>query len=379
MSKTMIDLNMSVFCAKNPFNALPELPPSSDVESKAVLKKCILARTALAELKQASEMLPNQFVLINTLPLLEAQASSEIENIVTTTDRLFQFANFGEHSADPATKEALRYRTALKDGVDSLSERPLSTSTAIKICSMIKHVNMEVRKVPGTSLTNQTTGETVYTPPSGEDVLCKKLKNWENFLHSQDDGLDPLVKMAIAHYQFEAIHPFTDGNGRTGRILNILYLIDQGLLNIPALYLSRYIIKNKNAYYSLLLNVTKEQDWESWVLYMLTAVEQTSRWTCNKISMILTLMSETQGHVRDHAEHIYSKELIDVIFTQPYCRISNVVDAGIAKRQTASQYLKKLSEIGVLEESQHGRDKVFINPRFMQLLSSEEDAYKPFR
>ncbi|WP_372612864.1 Fic family protein, partial [Halomonas sp.] len=259
-----------------PYTGLPPLPPAEELETPAVLKACIPARVALAELKQAGELLPNQGLLINLLPLLEARDSSDIENIVTTTDRLFQFAQDDTH-ADPATKEALRYRTALNSGYRELARRPLCTNTAVEICSTIKGVDMEIRRVPGINLANQDTGEVIYTPPMGEAALRDLLANWERYLH-EEDGVDPLIKMAVAHYQFEAIHPFTDGNGRTGRVLNILYLIEQRLLSLPILYLSRYIVLHKPDYYRLLLAVTREGQWQEWLLYMLKAVEYTARW-----------------------------------------------------------------------------------------------------
>src|SRR5690554_7001763 len=223
--------------AEQPYNQLFTLPPNlSSIETKAVLKACISARAAVAELKKAGELIPNQSMLINLLPLLEAKDSSEIENIVTTTDKLFQFSQ-EDQGADPATKEALRYRTALYEGFVHLQRKPLCASTAIEVCSTLKGVDMDVRKVPGTIIGNQATGETIYTPPVGEAVIRNLLTNWENYLHADDDT-DPLIKMAISHYQFEAIHPFHDGNGRTGRIVNVLYLIEQRLLTLPILYLS---------------------------------------------------------------------------------------------------------------------------------------------
>lgn len=361
---------MKINIAK-PYNSLPNLPPENDIESKTILKKCIEARASLAELKKAAEMLPNQSVLINTLPLLEAQASSEIENIVTTTDKLFQYANsFSEAHIDPATKEALRYRTALREGFEAIQSRPMNTVLAEKLCTTLHGFKMSVRKVPGTTLSNQATGEIIYTPPEGEALLREKLHNWEMFLHDQND-IDPLIKMAVGHYQFEAIHPFTDGNGRTGRILNILYLIEQGLLNIPVLYLSRYIIKNKKEYYSNLLNVTIMEDWEPWVIYMLDAVENTAQWTCSKIKLIMELMDKTIEHVKSKLPKIYSRELVELLFVQPYCRISNIVDEGIVKRQTASEYLKKLVDENILKEIEFGREKIYINTGFMNALFRE--------
>jgi Fic family protein len=357
---------------EKPYNDLPLLPPSIDLETKAVLKRCISARAALAELKQAAELIPNQAMLINTLPLLEAKDSSEIENIVTTTDKLFQFVGSDDARADPATKEALQYRSALYEGWQTLAQRPINTNMAESICSQIKGVDMSVRKVLGTALGNDRTGEIISTPPAGEKVLRDLLSNWEEFLHEQPE-LDPLIRMAVMHYQFEAIHPFTDGNGRTGRILNILYLVQEKLLTLPILYLSRYIIANKSQYYSGLLAVTREQAWESWLLYMLEAVESTAQWTTQKIISIRDLADHTTDYVRDQLPKIYSRELIDVIFEQPYCRISNLVEANIAKRQTASEYLKKLVNIGVLVEQQVGRERLFINTKLLTLISSDSN------
>jgi Fic family protein len=227
---------------------------------------------------------------------------------------------------------------------------------------------MDVRKVPGTIIGNQTTGEVVYTPPLGEDVIRNLFSNWERYLHEEDD-VDPLIKMAVSHYQFEAIHPFHDGNGRTGRIMNVLYLIEQGLLTLPTLYLSRYIVQHKADYYRLLNQVTSDQAWEPWLVFMLKGVEQTSRWTTDKIVAITQLMESTTTHVKTELPKIYSHELIQLIFEQPYCRISNLVERGIAKRQTASVYLKQLVEVGVLEEVSSGKEKVFVHPKLMMLMS----------
>lgn len=357
-----------------PYNTLPVLPPAVDLETKAVLKQCIAARTALAELKQAAELIPNQSMLINTLPLLEARASSEIENIVTTTDKLFQHLHHGEARADPATKEALRYSHALLKGYVALRDRPLNTTTAEAVCSQIKGVEMTVRKVPGTTLTNERSGDVIYTPPVGEQLLRNLLANWELFLHEHIE-LDPLVRMAVAHYQFEAIHPFTDGNGRTGRVLNSLFLIQENLLTLPILYLSRYIIAHKADYYHLLSKVTQEQAWEEWLMYMLKGIEETAIWTIAKIGAIRALSDHTREHIRLKAPKIYSHELVNLIFALPYCRIQNLSEAGIAKRQAASNYLKELVSIDVLVEKQIGREKLFIHPKLIQLLTHEHNRF----
>lgn len=363
---------------ESPHNELPPLPPAFELETRAVLKACIPARAALAELKQAAGLIPNQAMLINTIPLLEAKGSSEIENIVTTTDKLFQHAHpGGDSAADPATKEALRYRSALYRGYQTLKDRPICTATAVEICRTLKAADMDIRKTPGTKLENDRTGTIIYTPPEGEALLRDMLANWERFIHNEVD-IDPLVRMAVAHYQFEAIHPFTDGNGRTGRVINLLFLIQEGLLQLPILYLSRYIIQNKSDYYRLLLSVTKDNDWEPWVLYMLRAVEETARWTTEKISAIRFLADHTTAHVRSVLPKIYSRELIDVIFEQPYCRISDLVQKGIAQRQSASRYLKELADKGILREMTAGKEKLFIHPKLMLLLSQDGNEFEPY-
>ena len=375
MSKKIEKINMSAkgWNPGRPYNELPLLPPAAEVETRAVLKQCITARAALAELKQAGELIPNQAVLVNTLPLLEARASSEIENIVTTSDALFRHAG-NEAQADPATKEALRHSRALFEGYAALKKTPLNTRTAEQVCTTIKGVQMSVRRTPGTTLKNDATGEVIYTPPEGEALLRDKLANWERFLHNETD-IDPLIRMAVGHYQFEAIHPFTDGNGRTGRVLNSLFLIQEGLLTLPILYLSRYIIQNKADYYRLLLQVTREGDWESWLLYVIKGVEETASWTTAKIAAIRALSEHTAEHVRDSLPKVYSHELVNLIFALPYCRIGSLTDAGIAKRQTASQYLKQLAEIGVLTEMEAGKEKLFIHPKLMQLLTRDDNKF----
>lgn len=368
--------NQAPWLPEQPYNHMPMLPPQRELETVPVLKACITARAALAELKQAGELLPNQALLINLLPLLEAKDSSEIENIVTTRDNLFQFSE-DDGAADMATKEALRYRTALYQSFLNINDRPLCTNTAVSICSQIKDVQMDIRKVPGTVIANQTTKEIIYTPPVGEQVLRGLLANWEDFLHAEND-LDPLIKMAVAHYQFEAIHPFSDGNGRTGRVLNMLYLIHQGLLTLPTLYLSRFILKHKADYYRLLNSVTRDQNWQEWLLYMLKAVAETSTWTTEKIAAVRLLIENTRDHIKQKLPKIYSYELLQLIFEQPYCRIHNLVDRGICKRQTASSYLKSLCEIGVLEEQAVGKEKLFMHPKLVNLFTQSSYQLEPY-
>ncbi len=366
---------MSQFDPSKPYNALPALPPAADaIESKEILKQCISARVALAELKQAAELIPNAAVLVNTLPLLEAQASSEIENIVTTTDKLFEFADIAEDKADAATKEALRYRSALFEGTRLVQEGQLSIEMAIQICSKIKGSELDLRAGSGTTLTNRKSGEVIYTPPVGKKIIRQMLENWLQFMHEQA-GIDPLIRMAVQHYQFEAIHPFSDGNGRTGRIINILFLVSEGLLDSPILYLSRYVIQNKSDYYRLLLEVTRAQAWAEWIRFVLEGVEQTCIWTTEKIKAIRELMQHTAEFIQDELPKIYSWELSEALFKQPYCRINNLVTAGIAKRQTASVYLKQLCDLGVLREVKSGRDTLFVHPKYVELLTGEANVW----
>jgi Fic family protein len=366
------------FSATTAFNELPLLPPAVELETRAVLKACVSARAALAELNVATDLIPNPSILVNTIPILEARASSEIENIVTTSDELFRYSTDEAAATDPATKEALRYRTALWRGYEQLKARPVATNLAVAVCSVLRGIETDVRAIPGTALRNAATGEAVYTPPSGQDRLRSLMANWEAFLHA-DTGLDPLVTMAVGHYQFEAIHPFEDGNGRTGRILNLLFLGEAGLLRQPVLYLSRTITRTKNEYYRLLLEVSTKAQWEAWILYMLKAVEDTSRWTTAKIRAMQQLLEAASEYVRANEPKMYSRELVDVIFEQPYCRIANLVDAGIAKRQTASEYLSRLAAIGMLTPIQSGRERLFIHRALLDLLAAEANEVPTYR
>lgn len=357
--------NINIWFPEEPYNNLPVLPPFRDLETTPVLKACIDARVALAELNQLIESIPDSTMLINLLSVLEAKGSSEIENIFTTEDKLYEFAS-KPNLKDFKTKEAHNYTRALKLGYESLRERPLSTKTIIDVCSILKDMQMDVRKTTGTVLSNSK-GKVVYTPPVGEGRIRDLLSNWEKFIHESKD-IDPLVTMAVAHYQLEAIHPFIDGNGRTGRIVNLLFLVEKNLLKPPVLYLSRYILNHKSDYYDLLLSVTKEQNWEAWVLYMLEAVKETSNWTKNKIILIQELMDSTRKDIQTLLPKIYSYELVEVLFSQPYCRIQDLVDKKIAKRQTASEYLQKLSDKNILGFEQRGKEKLFINKKLLKLM-----------
>lgn len=353
---------------ERPYQQLPALPPAVEVETPPVLKKVIAASRTLASLDAACRRLPDPTMLINSVPLLEAQASSEIENIVTTNDELFRAAHgaLGEPLTAPI-KEALRYRGALLAGYEALKSRPMTTQTAIDICSHIQGRPVVVRNQPGTFIGNPSTGRRIYTPPEGQDVLLDHMSAWERFLHS-DHGLDPLVAMALQHYQFEAIHPFFDGNGRTGRIINLLYLSQTDLLRWPVLYLSGHILRHKDDYYAALRGVTERDDWETWILFMLESVLVTSRWTLELIETVAYLRSRTEERIRAELPRLPVADITRLLFTQPYIRIDDVVTAGLAQRQTASRWLGDLADRGLLLRQKVGRNVVFVNVDLLKLL-----------
>lgn len=359
-----------VFDPGQPYNDLPPLPPDKELETIAVLKKCISANKALAELKGLGESIPNQSMLVNSLILQEAKSSSEVENIVTTNDALFRAFTAATGQIDPTTKEVLRYREAIWDGYSALQERPLlSTNLYIQIVQTIRKNQASIRTTPGTTISNPATGEVIYTPPEGEGLIRDKLKNLEKYIHAEDE-VDPLVKMAVIHYQFEAIHPFPDGNGRTGRILNILFMVLKDLLRLPVLYLSKHIIENKSDYYRLLRGIAEQGAWEQWILFMLDAVEQTADHTREKILAIRDLLEETLVYAREQLPNrVYSKELIELLFRQPYIKGKFLVDAGIAKRQAGADYLKNLERIGVLKMYKVGKENLYLNVKLYDLLS----------
>jgi Fic family protein len=351
---------------EHPYNDLPALPPGRDIETKDILKKAIKANKALAELKGVGDVIPNQSLLIDSIALQEAKDSSEIENVITTNDELYQAANDNLDKYSPNTKEVFHYKEALWHGLQAIKERPMSVPVIEQVCNRIKQNNAGIRKTPGAKLTDDQ-DNIVYTPPEGEQLIREKLDNMLHFLYGDND-VDPLIKMAITHYQFEAIHPFSDGNGRTGRIINILYLLETGLLDIPVLYLSRYIIKNKNQYYSALRNVTEANEWEAWILYMLDAVEITALETRKSILSIRQLLESTMLKVQKELPKVYSKELIELIFEQPYCKIKFLEQAGIAQRQTASTYLQQLEKLDIVTGIKIGREKLYLNTGLLDLL-----------
>lgn len=353
-----------------PFNALPSLPPSVQVETVRTLKRAIPANTALAELRTAGDLIPNQAILIRAIVLQEAKLSSEVENIVTTNDELYRAFQDDPERTGASTKEVLRYEEALWHGYRCLRDgRPLSARLFVEVARIVKRQELDVRRLPGTRVVNRQTGEPIYAPPEGETLIRSLLDNLSAYLCAED-GVDALIKMAVAHYQFEAIHPFSDGNGRTGRILNILYLVEQGLLGIPVLYLSRFIIQNKGAYYEGLRRVTEEGAWEEWIVYLLDAVEQTARDTKARILAIRDALRVAVEVARAQMKKGYSKELIELVFLQPYTRIANLEAAGIAKRDAASEYLRELARIGILRGVKHGRERLYLNPRLLEILAA---------
>lgn len=350
-----------------PYNDLPLLPPSIDLEAAGILKKAIIANRKLAELKGLVKSIPNQGVLINGIVLQEARLSSEIENIVTTNDELYRAAADEKLTTNPHAKEVLLYRQALWHGFKSIKKKPLATNLFIEIAEIIKGKNIGVRKVPGTKIANSK-GEVIYTPPEGESIIRDKLSNLEKFMHAEDD-IDPLIKLALLHYQFEAIHPFVDGNGRTGRIINILFLVEKGLLDSPILFLSHYILRTKPTYYAGLRNITEQDAWVDWVMYMLEAIETTATETQERVNNILSAMEKARQVVQKKAPKIYSKDLIEIIFQNPYCKIRFLEDAGLAKRQTASMYLQTLEKLGLLKSVKMGLEKYYINNTLIKILS----------
>jgi Fic family protein len=348
------------------YNELPLLPPPRVLETIEVLRAATLARVALMELETMSKMIPDPTVLINVLPVVEAQASSEIENIVTTTDAMFRSGFNPELATDPATREAHRYRAALRAGYDAIATRPLTAATAELICSHILGHDTTVRADAGTFIGNVATREITYTPPSGRDVLVGMLRNWETYVHRVDE-VDPLVRLAVAHYQFEAIHPFPDGNGRTGRVLNLLLLAEWNLLTFPVLYLSRYFIATKSEYYERLLGVTARGEWIEWILYFLRGVESTATSATSTIRRITRAMLETSDKLQAEFGQVNSA-LLTVLFTQPYCRIRDVITTCGVSRPTATQWVDRLERISVLESHRVGRDRLLLNRSFVAAL-----------
>ncbi|MFA6924764.1 MAG: Fic/DOC family N-terminal domain-containing protein [Bacteroidales bacterium] len=365
--------NIIPYDREKPFNDLPLLPPSDDnVITIEILQALNKANKALAELKGIAKKLPNQSMLVNTIALREAKASTEIENIFTTDDDLYKALSISEISLKGNSKEVLHYREAMWEGFNAINEQNKCTvDLLIKIYRKIKQVNDGIRpsqtetviKKRGSGLLE---GNIVYTPPRGEKIIEQKLENLIEYINNSEH--DPLIKLAVAHYQFEAIHPFRDGNGRTGRILNILMMVQSKLLEVPILYLSAYIIKNKDEYYNLLNKVTTLRNWNDWIIYMLTAIEQTSIYTINKINEIDRLITRTNELVASKFPHI-NKEVVEKIFEQPYIRPKSLLDKKIRSLNTAKKYLTQLEEIGILINKKIGKEIVYLNIDLFNLLS----------
>jgi len=345
-----------------------KLPLKKDIETKKILKKCISANRALSLLNGVANIIPNQYVLISSLILKEAKSSSEIENIVTTNDELYKAEIELEVSRE--TKEVQRYKKALIEGYELLKkDKLLLIKHLIKIQSLIADNDAGIRKQAGTTLKNSK-GEIIYTPPQSFNEIINLLSNLEEYINNELEDYDYLVKMAIIHFQFESIHPFYDGNGRTGRILNVLYLVYKGLLNIPILYISDYIILHKSEYYQFLSALHKEDKWEDYILFMLNAVEDTANKTIQTIKEIKILMDKQLEIIQTKLPKIYSKELVELLFTNPYTKIEFLEKSLVISRQTASKYLKQLASIGLLEENKIGRNKYYLNKEFFELLSN---------
>ena len=349
---------------------IPPLPLAIELETVPVLKKAASAHRYLAELKGMSRSIPNQSILVNTLALQEAKDSSAIENIITTHDELFREELFPEYASNASAKEVKNYVTALKRGFDLVQQSSLLTNNHIlSIQEALENNRAGFRKLPGTELKNDLTGEIVYTPPQSHDEILRLMSNLERFINDDTmSTLDPLIKMSIIHHQFESIHPFYDGNGRTGRIINVLYLVAKGLLDIPVLYLSRYIVCNKADYYQKLQNVRENGEWEPWVLYMLDSVETTSRQTITIIQEIGTAINQYRDGIRESCK-FYSQDLINNLFYHPYTKIEFLTQALNITRPTATKYLDALCAEGYLQKEKIGRSNYYINKALFGILT----------
>ena len=346
------------------------LPITKEIETKAVLRKTALAHKALAELKGMISSIPNENILLETLTLQEARESSAIENIVSTMDEVYQSNLFNNQFASPAAKEVHMYAQALKTGFKLVKKTGLLTNNHIlQIQSEVELNSAGFRKLPGTKLLNDKTGKIVYTPPQDHDTIVSLMNNLESFIN--DDSMmdiDPLIKMAIIHHQFESIHPFYDGNGRTGRIINILYLVQKELLHLPVLYMSRYIIRHKNDYYRLLQEVRERNEWEEWLLFMLDGIEQTAIESVILISALKKLMQEYKQQIRTKYSKMYSQDLINNLFKYPYTKIEYIQHDLQVSRNTAIRYLDALMADDFLVKHKLGRENFYLNRRLFALL-----------
>ena len=354
---------------------LPMLPPNIDLETKAVLKQLARANRALAELKGYADTIPNKRILINAVMINEAKDSSAIENIIATHDDLYK-AMSDASGASSAAKEVVSYRTALWFGYEQVKAREmLTTNMIVEIQGLTEKNRAGIRKLPGTVLLNERTGETVYTPPSGEDEIRTLLSNLEKYINEDFDDIDPLIKLAIIHYQFESIHPFYDGNGRTGRIINVLYLVLKELLDSPILYLSSYIIRNKSAYYKLLQEVRTEENWEEWIVYILTGIEETAEETLNLVKRINAEVEVMSAEIKEKLPKIYSKELIDLLFHEFYTKIVYIENGLSVSRKTAVNYLTAFENEGFLTSEKIGKERIYQNKRLYDLVKYTESPH----
>lgn len=348
-----------------------EMLPYKNINLKTnkILEQLTLSSRALAELKGYANTIPNMHILINAVTINEAKDSSAIENIVTTHDDIYKVLTESGYKEENA-KEVVDYRNAIWLGYEQIKQDGyINTNTIIKIQGTIEHNNAGIRKLPGTELKNSITGETIYTPPQSEQEIRKYLKNLEDFINDNEDNIDPLIKVCLIHYQFESIHPFYDGNGRTGRILNILYLVLNKLIDSPILYLSKYINKTKQYYYKLFNEVRANNNFEDWILYILKGIEITSRETIELIEKIQAEIKKYKEEFRSKLPKIYSKKLLESLFYEVYTKISYIEKACDVTRITATSYLNQLEEIGLLESEKVGREKLYKNTRLIKLLS----------
>lgn len=351
-------------------DSIPSLFEIGDLETKAILKAAAKAHQALGEVKGVAANIPNQYILIGTLSLQEAKESSAIENIITTHDDLYRSDYESKNFVSHAAKEVHNYAQALNCGYKIVKERGLITNnTLLTIQQTLEENDAGFRTQAGTQLKNDQTGEVIYTPPQDRDEIIRLMTDLEQFINEDErSSYDDLVKMALIHHQFESIHPFYDGNGRTGRILNILYLVKQGLLDTPILYLSRYINQNKQQYYSLLQKVRDDHDWESWILFMLKAVESTAKQTTLLIGEIRTLMQSYKVTMKEQLPKVYSHELLNNLFKHPYTKIEFVVNDTGKTRQTAAKYLDELVQIKLLSKHKIAKDNLYLNDELYRLL-----------
>lgn len=350
-----------------------EMLPYKNVNLKTnkILEQLTLSSRALAELKGYANTIPNMHILINAVTINEAKDSSAIENIVTTHDDIYKVLTESGYKEENA-KEVVDYRNAIWAGYEQIKKDVfINTNTIVKIQGMIEHNNAGIRKLPGTELKNSLTGETIYIPPQNEEEIRDYLRNLEEFINNNEDEIDPLIKVCLIHYQFESIHPFYDGNGRTGRILNILYLVLNKLIDSPILYLSKYINKTKQEYYKLFNEVRNNNNFEDWILYILKGIEITSKETITLIEKIQNEMKNYKEEFRTKLPKIYSKELLESLFYEVYTKIAYIEKACSVTRLTATSYLNQLEEIGLLESEKIGREKIYKNLRLIKLLSDE--------